>query len=279
VKLATIRQGTDATTAGRVEGEEVVLLPFADVGALLASGDTWHDAARRAGPRVRFEEAQLVRPILQPSKVVCVGLNYLRHILEGGGAVPDFPTLFAKYPDALTGPNDDIVLPSSSDCVDWEAELVVVIGNTVRDADEAQAEAAIAGFTVGNDLSMRDWQMRTAQWLQGKTWESASPVGPVMVTADELGGPRPDRRIQCVVDGTVMQDARTSDLLFDPVHLVRYISTVVTLRPGDLIFTGTPDGVGMVREPPVYLRAGDVMTTEIDGIGAIVNRMVRSEEA
>jgi len=158
--------------------------------------------------------------------------------------------------------------------VDWEAELVVVVGSPIRGGDRTGAAAAIAGFTVGNDVSMRDWQRRTTQWLQGKTWEASSPVGPFLVTPGEVGGPTPDLAISCLVDRETMQDARTSDLLFDPVDVVAYASTVVTLRPGDLIFTGTPDGVGGARQPPRFIQDGQVVTTRIEGVGEMVNRFV-----
>jgi acylpyruvate hydrolase len=272
MRLVTFRT-EDGTRAGRVEGDQVVELPFADVGALLA-GDRWPERARGEGERRLLEGVELAQLVAQPSKVICVGLNYLLHIQEGTADVPDYPTFFAKYADALTGPRDAITIPLATDKVDWEAELVIVVGRTVRNADEAEAAEAIAGFTVGNDLSMRDWQRRTLQWLQGKTWEKGSPIGPALVTPDELGGVRPDLRISCEVDAELMQDARTSSLLFDPVKLVSYASTIVTLRPGDLFFTGTPEGVGAGRTPPVFLKPGQVMTTRIEGIGELINPIV-----
>jgi acylpyruvate hydrolase len=166
------------------------------------------------------------------------------------------------------------MLPAASPKVDWEAELVVVVGRAVRNASEAEAASAVAGFSIGNDISMRDWQRRTTQWLQGKTWEACSPVGPALVTPDEVGGVRPDLAISCLLDGETMQDARTSDLLFDPVHVVAYASSIGTLRPGDLIFTGTPDGVGFARTPPVFIQEGQVVTTRIQGLGELVNTFV-----
>ena len=274
MRLATVRTGDGTTSAGRLEEDGIVLLPFRDVGQLLATGGSWREEAARDGAREPLDGAPFSQLVEHPSKVMCVGLNYLLHIKEGGGQVPEYPSLFAKIPDALTGPLDDIVVPTASTSVDWEAELVIVIGRSVRHADEATAEDAIAGFTVGNDVSMRDWQRRTSQWLQGKTWESSSPVGPVLVTTDEVGGARPDLRITCRLDGEIMQDARTSDLLFDPVHVVSYISTFLTLRPGDLIFTGTPEGVGAARTPPVFIQPGQVVTTEIEGLGQMRNRFV-----
>ena len=272
MRLVTVRT-PGGTRAGRVDGDRIALLPYDDVGQLLAAGPDWRDRAGDAGAAVQpLAEADLAPVVPRPSKVMCVGLNYLRHVQEGGGEVPTHPTLFAKFTDALTGPHDDIVLPAASQGVDWEAELVVVIGAPVRNAGAEDAAAAVAGFTNGNDVSMRDWQRRTTQWLQGKTWEASSPVGPALVTADEVGGPRPDLAVSCLVDGATMQDARTSDLLFDPVDVVAYASTFITLRPGDLIFTGTPDGVGAARNPPVFLQDGQVMTTRIEGLGEMANR-------
>jgi acylpyruvate hydrolase len=189
-----------------------------------------------------------------------------------GRELPEYPTLFAKFADALIGPRDPIQLAPESSAVDWEAELAVVVGGTVRRAGAAEAEAAIAGFTVLNDVTMRDWQYRTTQWLQGKTFEATTPIGPVLVTPDELpGGVRPALQLTAAVDGETVQKADTSDLVFDPVALVRYVSVIMTLRPGDVIATGTPGGVGHARKPPRYLAAGMTLTTEIEGIGRLEN--------
>jgi len=271
MRFATVRLRDGQTRAARVLDGGMEILPYADLGAFL-SDPGWRDAG--AGSPVAADEVDYVQLVSQPSKVFCVGLNYLLHVREGGGEVPSYPTLFAKFADALTGPFDDIVLTGGSEAVDWEAELVVVIGDRIRNVDRHGAESAIAGFSVGNDVSMRDWQRRTLQWLQGKTWEASSPVGPVMVTPDEVGGTGPDLRISCRVDGQTMQDARTSDLLFDSADVVSYISTFITLRPGDLIFTGTPEGVGFARTPPIALAPGQVVETEIEGIGTMVNRFI-----
>ncbi len=156
---------------------------------------------------------------------------------------------------------------------DWEAELAIVIGRQVRRADEQQAIDAIAGFTVLNDITCRDWQFRTREWLQGKNWDSTTPVGPYLVTTDEVGGPRPALDIRCQVNDQVMQKDNTGDLLFDPVELVRYVSTMIRLNPGDLIATGTPGGVGNARKPPVFLQGGETVVTEIEGIGRLENRV------
>jgi acylpyruvate hydrolase len=269
VRLATVRTAT-GTTAVRLDGDQHVDLRVADVGALLGLPD-WRERAAGDGPRLAgpVEYAPVVP---RPGKVLCVGLNYRTHILEMGRDLPEHPTLFAKFAEALIGAGDDIALPPESDAVDWEAELTVVIGAPVRRADESQAAAAIAGFTVMNDVTMRDWQFRTKEWLQGKTFEGTTPLGPVLVTPDELpGGVRPALTITAAVDGETVQKADTSDLVFDPVDLVRYASTIITLQPGDVIATGTPGGVGHARKPPRYLTDGAVLVTEVDGIGRLQN--------
>lgn len=271
MRLATIRT-TSGTRAARVDGEAVVELRAPDVGALLASGVDLA-VAETTGTVHDVGAVDLAPVVPRPDKVLCLGLNYRAHILEMGHDLPDHPTVFSKYAVALVGAHDDIWLPPESEQVDWEAELGVVIGRPVRRATVAEARAAIAGFTVVNDISMRDWQYRTQQWDQGKTWEHATPVGPWLVTPDEVDEAR-DLRVTCTVDGEVMQDGRTADLLFDPVETVRYLSTVCTLVPGDVIFTGTPAGVGHGRVPPVYLRAGQAVRTAIEGIGELVNRCV-----
>jgi acylpyruvate hydrolase len=207
----------------------------------------------------------------RPAKILCIGQNYLAHIEETGATPPEYPTVFAKYARALIGDGDPIVLPAVSAKVDWEVELVAVIGREVRNAGPEEAAAAIAGFTVGNDVSARDLQGRTSQWLQGKTCESTAPVGPCMTTTDEIGA-EPDLAISCAVDGVVRQQSRTSDLLFKPIALVSYISQILTLDPGDLIFTGTPGGVGQGLVPPVFLSAGQTVTSSIEAIGTLVNR-------
>lgn len=250
-------------------------LGAADVGALLADPAWPERAASAAGETFSLEALDPAPLVPHPEKVICVGLNYRSHILEMGHELPQYPTLFAKYAPTLIGAYDDIVLPSASDKVDWEAELAIVIGARVRHANDEAAAAAIAGYTVCNDVTARDWQNRTSQFLQGKCFEATTPLGPALVTADEVGAGGP-HAIRCAVDGEVMQESVTSDLLFGCVDLVRYISTVITLAPGDIIATGTPGGVGHARRPPVYLHDGQVVITTIDGIGECRNRC-RSE--
>lgn len=270
MRLATLRLTDGTTRAVRVEPDRFIDLETTDVGTLLAHPE-WQRAVAEATRTLEVEAANYAPVVTGPGKIVCVGLNYRHHILEMGRELPAHPTLFAKYATALVGADDDIHLPPESDQVDWEAELALVIGSTVRRADEAGAAAAIAGFAVLNDVTMRDWQYRTNMWLQGKTFDASTPFGPLLVTPDELpGGTRPILELEGLVDGELVQHASTGDLVFDPVDLVRYVSTIMTLHPGDVISTGTPGGVGHARTPPRYLRPGTVLTTRIEQLGESV---------
>jgi acylpyruvate hydrolase len=215
--------------------------------------------------------------IPRPEKIVCVGLNYAKHIFEMGRELPDHPTLFAKYPSALIGARDDIVLPRVSSQTDWEVELGVVIGAPARHVSADDAAHAIAGYTVVNDVSVRDFQNRTLQWLQGKTFESTTPVGPALVTPDEVDDAR-SLEVTCEVDGELMQKALTSDLVFPPAALISYMSQIFTLVPGDVIATGTPGGVGAARNPPRFLVDGSVVVTRVEGVGECRN-VCRAEPA
>jgi acylpyruvate hydrolase len=273
MKLATIRTA-DGTRAVRLDGEVHVDLGYADLGELFAEDDWQAKAATASGTTYPAVDADFAPAVPNPSKVVCVGHNYTNHIKEMGRDLPDYPTLFPKFADTLLGAGDDIVKPAETDALDWEVELAIVIGKQVRRADDRQAADAIAGFTVMNDISVRDWQFRTIEWTQGKIWEATAPVGPYVVTPDEVGGVRPALEVRTVVDGEVMQQDDTGTLLFDPVFLVRYISTLITLRPGDMIATGTPAGVGNARTPQVFLQPGQTVVTEIEGLGACTNKVV-----
>ncbi|MFJ1654529.1 fumarylacetoacetate hydrolase family protein [Streptomyces sp. NPDC088337] len=273
MKLATIRTA-DGTRAVRLDGDLLVDLGYADLGELFAEDGWQARAAAASGTTYPAEAADFAPVVPNPSKVVCVGHNYTNHIKEMGRDLPSHPTLFPKFADTLLGAHDHIVKPAETDALDWEVELAVVIGKQVRRADEQQAADAIAGFTVMNDISVRDWQFRTIEWTQGKIWEASTPVGPYVVTPDEVGGVRPALEVKTVVDGQVMQQDDTGTLLFDPVFLVQYISTVITLRPGDIIATGTPAGVGNARDPKVFLLPGQTVVTEIAGLGACTNKVV-----
>ena len=273
MRLLTFRTN-GGTRAGRVEGDRVVELADADVGAVLARGDAGLADARNAtGAERPLAELNLAPVILDPPKIICVGQNYLAHITEQGVKVPTFPTLFNKFRRSLIGPHDDIVLPRVSAEVDWEVELTIVIGKQARHVTGAAAEDAIFGYTILNDTSIRDWQMRTTQWMQGKTFEASTPLGPVVVSKDELDAG--NLRLWTEVDGTIMQDSTTSDLLFKLPDIVAYCSEMITLEPGDVIATGTPSGVGFARNPPVFLQPGQTVRCGIDGIGELVNRTVK----
>ena len=275
MKLATIRT-PEGTRAVRLEGEELVDLGAADLGELLARPD-WRAVAAAAGTGTTYEVAgaDFAPVVPRPSKVICVGHNYVNHIKEMGRDLPAYPTLFPKFADTLIGAHDDIVKPAETDALDWEVELAVVIGKPVRRANEDEAADAIAGFTVMNDVSVRDWQFRTVEWTQGKIWDSSTPVGPYLVTPDEVGGVRPALTVRTTVDGQVMQEDNTRTLLFDPLYLVQYVSTIVRLNPGDIIATGTPAGVGHARDPQCYLIGGETVVTEVEGLGACTNKVVK----
>lgn len=272
MRLLTLRTG-NGTRAVRQDGDTLTEIDsFADVGELLRT-TTWEATARAAdGATHQLAGADLDAVIPAPGKIICVGHNYRNHIKEMGREVPEFPTLFAKYQESLIGPHDDLALPPESAAVDWEAELAVVIGKTGRRISEEDAPNHIAGYTVLNDVSMRDYQSRTIQWLQGKTWEKSTPFGPALVTKDEFStGPL----MTSEVDGEVQQETPTSDLVFTPEYLVSYISTILTLNPGDVIATGTPGGVGHAQDPKRYLQEGQLLVTTIEGLGQLKNRVVR----
>lgn len=269
MKLATLRTANGGTTAAIATGDDAWLaLPASDVGALLGRSD-WRalveETQASGAPVITGADPAPLLP--HAGKVICCGLNYGDHIQEMGRELPEYPTLFAKYADTLVGANDAVEV-HGSDRVDWEAELAVVVGSELYRADEDQAREAIAGYTVANDVSMRDWQNRTLQWFQGKAWDRTTPVGPVMLTADEAGE---SFDVRGYVNGELVQQGNTSTLVFGPAQLLSYISRFTVLRPGDLVLTGTPGGVGMGMTPPRFLKDGDVLTTEIDGIGRLEN--------
>ncbi len=265
MRLATVRYA-DTTTAAVRDGADWRALPWPDLSALLASTTVAH-ALTLTGDTIA--DATPTLPLPAPTKVICCGLNYSEHIRETGRDLPAHPTLFAKYADTLVGPTDDIALPAGLD-VDWEAELAIVVGQRLHRADVATARAAIAGYTVANDISVRDWQYRTLQWFQGKAWDATTPVGPVLVTPDEID-PTAGLEVICRVNGEQMQHDSTSTLVFDCAALLAYICTFTVLRPGDLVLTGTPGGVGTARTPARFLADGDVVETEVTGIGTLRN--------
>jgi acylpyruvate hydrolase len=267
MKLATLTCD-GARTAALITGDQFTPLPgYGDVGEFLRAGA----AASESTTRRPYDPHDLVQPIVSGA-VFCVGLNYRTHILEMGRELPEHPTLFAKLPSALAGPYDDIQLPTASAAVDYEGELVVVIGRSGRDIPEEEAGDFIAGYTLMNDVSMRDWQYRTLQWFAGKNFERSTPVGPFVVTADEFEPAGAE--LVVTVNGEVRQRSPLADLLFGPERLVADISRITTLNAGDLIATGTPGGVGHGMKPERYLEDGDVVDVRVDGIGTLSNRFV-----
>jgi len=213
---------------------------------------------------------RLTSPIYRPSKIVCLGKNYAEHANEGGFNAPDKPLLFCKAPSALCGPFDPIVLPKSSGQVDWEVELAVIIGKTCRRISRTNAMDHIAGFTVMNDVSAREAQFGDAQWFRGKSFDTFAPLGPALVTPDEIDDIN-NLQLMTWVDGVLMQDGNTRDLIFDIPFLIEYISKDMALMPGDIISTGTPSGVGIFRNPPIVLKPGNVVKCRIEAIGSIIN--------
>jgi acylpyruvate hydrolase len=281
MRFTTIRTAGGGTSAARVEGEELVLLPFADVGELLASGEDWKEKGGAAdGERVSLEGADFAALVTKPEKIFCVGLNYADHAAEANLEIPKYPTLFAKFARALIGPQDELVLPDPEidTWIDWELELGVVVGSPIRHASKEEALAGVAGYTIVDDVSARDWQTRTSQYLAGKTFEATCPVGPFLVTPDEID-PSKGLAMELTVNGETMQKSSTDQLVFDVGDVLSYISDIITLVPGDLIATGTMAGVGHVRTPPVYLTQGDVVECSVEGLGSQRTKCVAGARA
>jgi acylpyruvate hydrolase len=266
---SVLHDGTPLAVA--IDGENAIPLKgIRELGidtplSLLRDPPLDHDAA------LPIAELSRRAVVPRPGKVICVGLNYAAHIEETQRERSDYPVLFAKLTTTLTGPYDDIPLPRESEAIDYEGELVVVIGERGRRIRGEAALDHVAGYAIANDVSMRDYQYKTHQWLQGKAWDASTPVGPDLVTRDELTEPL---ALRTFVNGTKVQDTSTELLIFDVATLVSTVSEFATIEPGDLILTGTPGGVGYRRDPQLLLSDGDVVVVEIDQIGRIENRCV-----
>lgn len=269
MRVTTVRLANGTVAARREGGRFIPIDGHADVGSLLRQRDWTALATRAAGPELIPDETGLAPTVVQPGKIICAGLNYAAHIQEMGRELPANPTLFAKFADTLTGPHDAITAPADEWCVDWEGELAVVIGRDAHRVSEEEAFECIAGYVVTNDISMRTWQHRTGQWLQGKAWTATTPLGPELVTPDEFDAG--SAWLTTTVNGEVMQQHAISDLLFTPADLIAYISGFTKLEPGDLILTGTPGGVGVARQPQLSLKPGDEVSVTIDGLGETRN--------
>lgn len=288
MRLATLKT-TAGLRAAAVVGDRFIDLQATDarlpgsVRALLAD---WHAQKGRveeairssAAVRLSVDQVRLAPPVPDPPKILCIGLNYRDHAIEGGKAIPEEPVLFGKFTNALIADGEPIRLPRVSQKVDYEAELVVVIGKRGRDIPVDSAMEYVAGYTIGHDVSARDWQFRGAerQWIIGKTFDTFAPTGPHLVTADELGDPH-GLQVKLRLNGREMQNSNTREFIFPVPKLIEYLSQVMTLEPGDLIFTGTPPGVGVARKPPVFLQPGDNVEVEIEGIGVLRNPVVAAD--
>jgi 2-keto-4-pentenoate hydratase/2-oxohepta-3-ene-1,7-dioic acid hydratase in catechol pathway len=282
MRLATFTHG-GATRIGVVVGDDVVDLAEAApelpraMEAFLAAGDPALAAAARsvahAASRIPLDEVRLEAPVLRPGKILAVGLNYADHVRESGLEAAAVPTIFNKQVTSVTGPYDPILLPRASHALDYEGELAFVIGRRCRHVPSERAAEVIAGYLVLDDVTVRDWQLRTPTWTLGKSFDTHCPMGPWIATPDEVGDPH-SLGIRTWVNGELRQDSDTKQLIHDCYALVAHLSTACTLEPGDVISTGTPSGVGIAMRPPRWLEAGDVVRVEIDRIGQIENPVI-----
>lgn len=283
MRLVTYRHEHGLRIAGIRDGQYIDLqqadnsLPGSLKQLLALGGDALGQAAAAIarGRPLEDQALELLAPVPDPQKVICVGLNYADHARESGQTPPAEPVIFCKFVTAVIGHGQPIVLPAASNQVDYEAELVVVIGRGGRNINKSDARSHIAGYCPGHDVSARDWQLRKpgGQWLLGKSFDTFAPFGPELVTADEIDDPgRLDIRLR--LNGRTMQDSNTSQFIFSVDELVAYISRVCTLAPGDVIFTGTPPGVGAARKPPVFLKPGDEVEVEIERLGVLRNPVI-----
>jgi 2-keto-4-pentenoate hydratase/2-oxohepta-3-ene-1,7-dioic acid hydratase in catechol pathway len=281
MKLATFDTG-GAARPGIVNGDGLIDLTEAAPGLprdMIGLIDAWPRIEREmrrletATPHLKLADAHLRAPVPHPQKVLAIGLNYADHIEESGQPKPERQIWFNKLGNAINGPYDPIQMPKASRAIDYEAELVAVIGKRCRHVARDDAPAAVFGYACGNDVSVRDWQFHTPQWLLGKSFDTHAPFGPWIVTADEIGDPHA-LGIRCLVNGERRQNSNTKNLVFNVFDQIALVSQAMTLVPGDVIFTGTPGGVGFAAKPPNFLKEGDIVRVEIDRIGALEARMV-----
>ncbi len=273
-----LEAGGELAVRGELSTSQEELMDTADLKSWLSRGAESIEAARRIGELLREsseaiyprEDVRFLPPIPNPEKIICIGLNYRDHAEEQSLSLPQNPLIFAKFSSSLIGYDDEIELPAISQKVDPEAELCVVMLKSGKELSPEKAREAIAGYTIGNDVSARDLQFSDKQWVRGKSCDTFAPCGPFLVTEDEIGDPH-QLNIKLSVNGKVQQSSNTQHLIFDCYTLVSYISQSITLKTGDLIFTGTPGGVGVFRKPPVFLKAGDVVEVSIEKIGTLRN--------
>ncbi len=289
MKLVTFAESTGSPQLGAVVGNKIVNLHQLSGGQLpdnmqdfLGAGDSAMESARTLLPHCSDEtdmsQLRLLAPVTHPSKIVAIGLNYRDHVEEAGLPFPSIATMFCKYPSSIIGPEDEIRWSNKvTQKVDYEAELAIVIGKTARNVLEDDAYDYIAGYTNCNDVSARDLQLETGdQWLRGKCLDSFCPLGPFLVTRDEIADPH-NLSIKCLVNAEVRQNSNTRELIYKIPFLINYLTAAFTLNPGDVIITGTPPGVGAFQKPPIWLKQGDSVTVEIEGLGRLTNRCMETD--
>jgi len=281
MKLVTFENGGSERIGVVVEGGGIVDLSehglphdmIELISAWPALKDSVGRIAREVAPRFKIEDVHLLAPVPRPQKILALGLNYADHIAESGIAAPERQIWFGKLPNAVNGPYDPVQIPKASSVVDYEAELVFIVGKRCRHVPKERAHEVIFGYAVGNDVSVRDWQMHTPQWLVGKSFDTHAPFGPWIATSDDIADPHA-LGIRCLVNGEIRQNSNTKHLVFNCFDQIAYLSQAMTLLPGDVIFTGTPGGVGIAMKPRKLLKAGDNVRVEIDDIGFILAQMV-----
>ncbi len=280
MRFVTFERAGGKPEPGVLQGDRIASLAgagFGDMLAVIAGGAgaraRIEDHLRAAPDSVALPAARLLAPVPRPPKVICVGLNYRDHALESKMEIPKVPTIFAKFPTAIVGPGDPIVLPKVSAEPDYEAELAFVVGRGGRHIDPERWREHVFGYTNFNDVSARDFQRATTQWIIGKTFDTFAPMGPYLVTADEIPDPHA-LDITITVSGEVLQSSNTKNLIFRIPDLLAHLSSVFTLEPGDIVSTGTPAGVGFARKPPRFLRSGDECVVRIEGLGELRNPVV-----
>ena len=271
MRLVTFVRSGSTPQAGILKESQIIPLGT-DMLSFIASGNTLHSNATP----IELAKVKILAPIPRPPKFICVGLNYRDHAAESKMAIPTVPTIFSKFSNVVVGPGADVILPKASSKPDYEAEFTFVIGRGGRHISAANAMEHVFGYTIVNDVSARDYQTATTQWLMGKTFDTFGPMGPCITTADEIKDPH-ELDISLEINGEVLQKSNTRELVFKIPELIEYISTVVTLEPGDVVATGTPAGVGFARRPPRWLLPGDEMVVKIEGLGELRNRCVSEQ--
>jgi len=277
MRLARVSKDGKTGLAAKIDGETKVVwdADLADLDAQIAGGKmAAAGAAAAAGETVDAASLTFLPPVAKPRKIICLGLNYRDHAEEAGLGIPEFPVLFGHFASSLIGHGAPIILPKVSEQLDWEAELVVVLSKGGKNIAEADALDYVAGYSVFNDASIRDYQLRTPQWTAGKNFDDTGAFGPWLVTPNEVPAGAAGLKIECRVNGEVMQSSNTSNLIFTVANTIHLLSTFMTLEAGDVIVMGTPGGVGVARDPQVWMRAGDVCEVEIEGIGLLKNTVV-----